>query len=205
MVDHGYEIGNHTWQHTNLTNIPNQEFMMTLGEPQIYMTNLLGDHPGNASDILTLPYGTTPDGDLHPDQRVMLRDGFHYNGHQIHFRGALLVGADPAPSPASTHWDKLWIPRVQMFDESTDFWFGMIERGEIVVYTSDGNPTTISVPDPLHASLESLFNVEGLTSSGKTIIRYNHQDGTTLSVTNGDGVPVRNARREGDAGSAVPA
>jgi peptidoglycan/xylan/chitin deacetylase (PgdA/CDA1 family) len=179
MVDHGYEIGNHTWQHTNLTDIPNDEFMMTVAEPQIYMNELLGDHPGNASDILTLPYGSTPDGDLHPDQREMMRNGFSYNGHQIYLSGALLVGADPAPSPASTQYDKLWIPRIQMFQDSVDFWFGLFERDEIIVYTSDGNPGTITVPQPQHPSLDGLLDTARVQQAGMTVIAYNPDSGVS--------------------------
>lgn len=180
MVDNGYEIGNHTWQHTNLTDISNEEFTMTVAEPQIYMNNLLGDHPGNASDILTLPYGTTPDGDLHPDQREMMRDGFTYNGYQIFLSGALLVGADPAPSPASTQYDKLWIPRIQMFQESVEFWFGLFERDEVTVYTSDGNPETIVVPEPQHPSLEGLLDTARLQEQGRMVIGYNPETGVNL-------------------------
>lgn len=182
MVENGYEIGNHTHQHNNLTDIPNEEFMMAIGEPQIFMDNLLGDHPGNASDIITLPYGSTPDADIHPDQREMMRNGFTYNGQHISIRGAMLVGADPAPSPAGIQWDKLWIPRIQMFKESIDFWFGMFERGEIVLYTSDGNPGTIAVPNPQHPSLEGQLDTQGMTEAGKTIIQYNPEDGTTLAL-----------------------
>ena len=196
MVDNGYEIGNHTWQHTNLTDIPTDEFMMTVAEPQIYMNNLLGDHPGNASDILTLPYGTTPDKDLHPDQRQLMMDGFSYDGHDIYLSGALLVGADPSQSPASTDWHKLWIPRVQMFKESVEFWFGMIERGELILYTSDGNPDTIVIPNPQHPSLEGKLNTEGLAAAGKQVIAYNPENGQAVAF----GFPAIARRDEGVLG-----
>lgn len=196
MVDHGYEIGNHTWQHTNLTDIPTDEFMMTVAEPQIYMNNLLGDHPGNASDILTLPYGTTPDNDLHPDQRQMFRNGFSYNGQDIFFRGALLVGAHPANPPSHVDYDKLWIPRIQMFDETVEFWFGMFERGEVILYTSDGNPDTIAVPNPLHPSLDGKLNTEALVSAGKQVISYNPENGQSASF----GFPAIARREEGVTG-----
>ncbi len=182
MVDHGYEIGNHTWQHTNLTDISTDEFMMTVAKPQIYMNNLLGDHPGNASDILTLPFGTTPDVDLHPDQRQMFRDGFTYEGEQIFFRGALLVGADPSQSPVNTDWDKLWIPRIQMFDESIDFWFGMFERGDVILYTSDGNPDTIAVPNPQHPALDGKLDETRVTGAGKKLVVYNPETGQAAST-----------------------
>jgi hypothetical protein len=105
----------------------------------------------------------------------------------------LLVGADPAPSPASIKWDKLWIPRIQMFKDSVDFWFGMFERGEVVLYTSDGNPDTMAVPHPQHPSLEGQLDAEGLSADGKTIIRYSPADGTTIAHITGSGSPVARA------------
>lgn len=206
MVENGYEIGNHTWQHTNLTDISTEEFMMTVAEPQIYMNNLLGDHPGNASDILTLPYGSTPDGDLHPDQRQMLQDGFAYDAHQITFRGALLVGADPAPSPASTEWSQLWIPRIQMFDESIEFWFGLFESGDVILYTSDGNPETIAIPDPLHPTLDGTLDTAALTSAGKTVLQYNPEDGATIAIRAPEtAIATLPSRRDGGEESVVVA
>lgn len=183
MVERGYEIGNHTWQHTNLTDIPTDEFLMTVSEPMIWADQIIGDVPENASRILTLPYGTTPDGDLHPDQRKMMRHGFEYKGVEYHLKGALLVGADPAFSPASTQWDPMWIPRIQMFDESVDFWFGMFETGGSILYTSDGNPDTIVVPSPLPPSLEGHLDVAALTKAGKTVIQYDPETGAPVAAS----------------------
>jgi hypothetical protein len=196
LVDHGYEVGNHTHQHTDLTDISNEEFMMTIAEPQIYMDTLLGDHPGNASDILTLPYGSTPDRDLHPDQRQMMELGFEYEGHSITLRGALLVGSDPAPSPASTDWHKLWIPRIQMFDDSVDLWFGMFERGEVVLYTSDGHPETIAVPNPQHPELEGKLDATVQEAAGRSVILYDPVEGTTLALGARDAVTANVRWRE---------
>lgn len=182
MAERGYEIGNHTWQHTNLTDITTEEFMMTVAEPMIWANEVLGDHPANASEILTLPYGTTPDGELHPDQRQMMRDGFTYKGQEFQLDAALLVGADPAYSPASSQWDPMWIPRIQMFDESTAYWFGQFETGEVVLYTSDGDASTVVVPNPLPGALEGHLDEAALTDAGKQVVHYHPETGQVLDA-----------------------
>ncbi|HEV2072111.1 MAG TPA: polysaccharide deacetylase family protein, partial [Thermomicrobiales bacterium] len=180
LVEHGYEIGNHTMHHTNLTDIPNEEFKMTLAEPMIWADEVIGDRPENASRILTLPYGSTPDEELHPDQREAMRRGFTYQGEHYEIIAALLVGADPAPSPASTVWNPLMIPRIQTFDESLAFWFGQFEAGEQVLYTSDGDPETIVVPNPLSVVLEGHLDVAALVAAGKQVIQYDLETGQLI-------------------------
>lgn len=195
MAERGYEIGNHTWQHTDLTDIPTEEFIMTVAEPMIWADEILGNSPANASDILTLPYGSTPDRDLHPDQREMMRNGFTYEGQDFRIRAALLVGAEPSHSPASTDWDPMWIPRIQAFDEPLDFWFGMFEDGGVIPYTSDGNPDTIVIPDPLPHSLEGQLDADMLAEAGKTVIQYGPDTGNTFAGTSWSPMAIDSTRR----------
>jgi peptidoglycan/xylan/chitin deacetylase (PgdA/CDA1 family) len=179
MIEHGYEIGNHTWQHTDLTDITTDEFVMTVAEPMIWADEMMGDVPGNQSRILTLPFGTTPDANLHPDQRQMMREGFTYNGQSFQLAAALLVGAEPSVSPASNLWDPMWIPRIQMFDESVEFWFGEFENGGMVLYTSDGHADTVVVPHQLPAALEAQLDPAALIETGKMVIQYDPETGQT--------------------------
>jgi peptidoglycan/xylan/chitin deacetylase (PgdA/CDA1 family) len=179
MIEHGYEVGNHTWQHTDLTDITTDEFVMTVAEPMIWADEMMGDVPGNQSRILTLPFGTTPDANLHPDQRQMMREGFTYNGQSFQLAAALLVGAEPSVSPASNLWDPMWIPRIQMFDESVEFWFGEFENGGMVLYTSDGHADTVVVPYQLPAALEAQLDPAALIETGKMVIQYDPETGQT--------------------------
>lgn len=182
LVEHGYEIGNHTMHHTNLTDISNREFRLTIAEPMIWANEVVGDRPENASTILTLPYGTLPDPDLHPDQDAAIRAGFTYQGQRFHLSGALLVGADPAVSPASTQWDPYRIPRIQAFDASMEYWFGQFASGGQILYTSDGDPSTIAVPTPLPPALLGHLDADALKAAGKEVIQYDAASGERASL-----------------------
>jgi len=183
LVERGYEVGNHTKQHNDLYDMDTDHFVEVVAEPIAYMDKVLGDIPQNQSRILTLPFGNSPDKDLHPDQRKMMREGIPYEGTTYHLTGALLVGADPAPSPASTEWDPIWTPRIQAFDDSLDFWFDMFENGGVILYTSDGNPDTVAVPTPLPASMEGTLDIDALTAAGKAVIQYDPDTGKVASTT----------------------
>jgi peptidoglycan/xylan/chitin deacetylase (PgdA/CDA1 family) len=172
LVDHGYEVGNHTMTHANLTDIPTETFIDEVGGPMKWVRERVGDVQLNMSDVLTLPYGAAPDKDLHPDQRKLMREGFWLEGEAYYISAAFLVGANPSPSPASTQWEPLWIPRIQMFDDEVTKWFGAFERGEVPLYVSDGNPATVTVPDPLPNALADQLDAAALAADGKTVVQY---------------------------------
>lgn len=190
LTERGYEIGNHTWQHNDLWDMETDRFIEVVAEPMVWMDDVLGDIPENQSRILTLPYGNSPSNEKRPDQRRMMREGIPYDDEVYHLSAALLVGADPAVPPSSTEWDPMWVPRIQAFDESLDFWFGLFESGGIVLYTSDGNPDTIAVPEPLPPSLEGTLDIEGVVKAGKTVIHYDPENGAITATVGPDGATV---------------
>ncbi len=70
------------------------------------------------------------------------------------------AGAEPGPSPNSTAFDEMSIARIGGKDEPgpgegnlfLDYWFGQFESRPDLLYTSDGNPDTITVPEVLPAN-----------------------------------------------------
>lgn len=69
-----------------------------------------------------------------------------------------------------------------MFDESVESWFGQFESGGVALYTSDGDASTIAVPDPLPAVLQGRLDEDMLTGAGKQVIQYDPATGQTLDV-----------------------
>lgn len=151
--------------------------------------------PANMFDVLTLPSGAAPDKDLLADQRQLMQQGFWYRGEPFSITAALRVGANPSVSPASTRWDPLWVPWIQMFDREAEKWFGAFERGEVPLYVSDANPTTITVPTQLPAGLEGDLDGAVLGARGRTVLQYDPASGERATLPQ---APVALAsRREG--------
>jgi peptidoglycan/xylan/chitin deacetylase (PgdA/CDA1 family) len=169
LNDHGYEVGNHTMTHANLGDLDDETFRSEIGGAIQWLDEHAPSHKGQ---MLVMPYGRYPDRDLHPEQREMLENGFEYEGRTYQIEAAFMVGADPSPSPSSTLWDPIYIPRIQAFDDELARWFPRMESGDVVLYTGDGNPDTISVPDPLPPLLESEFDPNLIAASGKTLTQY---------------------------------
>lgn len=181
LQDNGYEIGNHTKDHEDLLNVSDDEFVAQLGGAIEAIQALV---PDAQADIIAMPFGNYPDLDKHKTQRDMLRNGFTYDGRDIKMLGALMVGSNPAESPVSTDWDPVFIARIQAWDDETkalfpeslgdaasiDDWFSNFEASPELLYTSDGDPNTITIPNDLPPSLDGTFDED--KAANKEIVRY---------------------------------
>lgn len=175
LLDRGYEVGNHTVTHADLLDVDDATFTEEVGGG---WTGLKAAYPGVTPDILALPFGNYPDRDKHPDQRAMLRDGFTYDGTAVKLRGALMVGANPAYSPASTEWDPLFIARIRTYDGelgSTE-WLQTLDANPDQRYTSDGDPLTVTVPASTNPALGDLDRA-GTEADGATVVVYDPRTG----------------------------
>lgn len=180
LLDHGYEIGNHTLNHTNLFDLDDETFKAEVGGACIALREFA---PQAQCDILTIPFGTYPNYKTHRQQWDWIENGFDYEGISIKFLGALMVGSEPAASPVSinTEWTPVETPRIQAFDGTygenkdpglTKQWLPIFEQSPDILYTSDGDPNTITVPNELPPALDGTFDEARAERDGKQVIRY---------------------------------
>jgi peptidoglycan/xylan/chitin deacetylase (PgdA/CDA1 family) len=139
---HGYGVGNHTMGHTDLLDVDNATFVSTIGKA-IDWANASAPHA--SADILTMPFGNYPDPDKHPEQVRWLHNGIPYKGQTVRLLGALKVGGGLAPSPVSVLFDPFKVPRVQASDDVLAYWQDYCETNADLLYTSDGDPNTVTV------------------------------------------------------------
>lgn len=137
LVDHGWEIGNHTYRHDNLGSLPPAKVQQAIADQDRYLDSLV---PGYPVTTLALPYGIMP-------KRAELAHRGSASGVSYDYRGVMLVGAGPAPSPFAANWDPFNIPRIRSWYGRTDFdehyWLPRLEQTR---YISDGDPSRVSFP-----------------------------------------------------------
>ena len=182
LAENGYEIGHHTWGHQDLLDVTDEEFQYQMGELWQWIEAEV-PASGALPSVIAMPYGNYPDRDTHQSQRQMMREGIPYEGEVYVLEGALMVGAEPAPSPSSTEWDHIWIPRIQAFDDELAKWLPQFENGGVILYTSDGDPDTVTVPDPLPEWLGDSLDPDLIAASGKTLIQYDPGTGEPIGST----------------------
>lgn len=143
LVDHGFEIGNHTWSHENLGELSGQAVQSTMARQAAEVARLV---PGYQEISMALPFGAWP-----KDHKLAWQG--EYQGVRYSHRAVLLVGAEPAPSPYVKDFDPLALPRVQGTDTDNQMqmWLSNLKTTR---YISDGDPDVIVVPKAVATNLK---------------------------------------------------
>ncbi len=162
LIDNGYELGNHTVGHINMRDVSDEEIKSELARAEDMMAEYV---PDVDVSVLAVPFGVYPEGG---DTAIF--EGWEYEGRQYELEGALMVGAEPAPSPVHVDFDPMWIPRINSDDEQLGRWFSFVEENPGIMYVSDGNPDTITIPADVHPWL--VDTLDESKTEGKEVIRY---------------------------------
>lgn len=150
LVEQGFEIGNHTYGHANLSNVSTQEAQRELALHVKETQQFLEGYDVNS---LALPYGSYPE-----DSSIALEGS--YNGIDYQHKAVLLVGSNPAPSPFHKGFDASRLPRIRASEMETAGvgmydWLEYFEENPHKLYISDGNPDYITVPESQAENIDS--------------------------------------------------
>ncbi|SFQ69266.1 Peptidoglycan/xylan/chitin deacetylase, PgdA/CDA1 family [Amycolatopsis arida] len=150
LHEHGFEIGNHTAGHANLGRLGAEQARRQIAEGDRLIRQAV---PEAAPVTLALPFG------VHPDDPELARRGDSYD-----YRGVMLVGANPAPSPFAAKFDPLRVPRIRSQGSTgAEAEFGSaswLDQLPSARYTSDGDPDRISFPRRLDTELAAEFRAK---------------------------------------------
>jgi peptidoglycan/xylan/chitin deacetylase (PgdA/CDA1 family) len=174
LIDNGYEVENHTLNHTSIYDVEDEVFQSEIGGA---IDALQAIDPRVEANIFVVPYGMYPNFDTRQNQRTWMRNGFEWNGTEYKLIGSLMVGSEPAFSPASSEWDSMWIYRIQMCDCGEvggfgwdDYWQDVVSSDPGMIYVSDGNPESITVPESVNTGIYG--DISDDTDATREIIRY---------------------------------
>ena len=157
LVDHGYEIANHSTSHRPLSRLDGKTLAWEMGYCAKYFQSRV---PQATMDTMALPYGISPSKSLLP---VLLSDG----SGAYHNRCILLAAGDAYYSPADKRFDKMRIQRVGSEPGNIERWIKALRAGRgavsshagvVPAYVSDGDPATLTTP----ASLAKYLNKNSL-------------------------------------------
>lgn len=158
LVNWGYEVGSHTVTHLNLKKASTEEATKQLAQSQATLERLIGG--GYSVTSISIPYGEYPEND------GLLASG-EYDGIKYAYTAALSLGSTPCPSPFSTRFDALHIPRIRGSEDYITEAIETFRNHPELRYISDGDPATVSVPADLADKLGELRD-----NLGRPVIRY---------------------------------
>lgn len=145
LVHNGYEIGNHTYWHENLSKVDDlavqKQLALAVKEIQSFV-------PGYQVKSFALPYG------IHPNNRILARQG-EYQGIKYNHNSVMLVGSGPVPSPYSTEFNPYKMERIQAGDTlwGPKSFVEKFRKDPSLRFISDGDPVKITIPKKLEGKL----------------------------------------------------
>lgn len=143
LVDNGYDVGNHTKDHNDMTKTTEEETEYVVGYVYDKLDKIIKDKYVN---IVALPFGT-PYLSTHKNFEHIKKSNF--NGKVYETVTTLRVGWEPDTSPFSKNFNKNFIKRCRAYDNNgKEFDIDMVFNSILkdLRYVSDGDPDTITVP-----------------------------------------------------------
>ena len=142
LVDHGYDVGNHTWNHVNFTKVDINRTKEEVGRVYEMLDSLI---PNKYVNIIALPFGS-PYSLEHENMNYIFNT--NYNGKEYATKAALRVGWEAECSPFSSAFNSKFLKRIRAYDNNgKEFDIEMnFQLLQTTRYISDGNVENIVVP-----------------------------------------------------------
>lgn len=153
LVENGFEVGNHSYTHDNLSVLDDNGVRRSLGMQVKRVKEALPDYDGGT---IALPLGEWP------KNRELLLEG-EYEGTRYKHRAVLMVADSPVPSPYDRRQEVYALQRTQAIQSEFDRWFRFLEDYRFI---SDGDPDTVVIPE----SMQEHLNPEKV--AGKKVRTY---------------------------------
>ncbi|MEO3823702.1 polysaccharide deacetylase family protein [Actinomadura sp. B10D3] len=141
LAQHGFEIGNHTVSHPNLSGMSEKQVHKEIGDMEDRIVRLTGAH----TTTFAYPFGAVPRKKAWAEKQ----------GDRYAFQGLFLAGWKPALSPFDDGFDRWNIDRVRSEgkikeNDCTRYcstaWLEYLDKNPDERYTSDGDPNTVTFP-----------------------------------------------------------
>jgi hypothetical protein len=163
LLEHGYTIGNHSYEHANLSDMTSiEEVEYAIGREAMYLDQLTD---GKAINVLAIPFGVSPDDEF----KDYMYEG-SYEGYEYKTEVALEVGWYPSYSVFDSRFDGKSVPRIRgskTADTSeSEEWFAHFEEKPYLRFVSDGYEGVVTVP----ADWEEIINPDSI--GGRELLIY---------------------------------
>jgi peptidoglycan/xylan/chitin deacetylase (PgdA/CDA1 family) len=150
----GYELGNHTMDHLNLSKVSSWTAQQDIVELQNLVTGIL---PRTPPVTFALPFGAWP-----ADHSIVMA-GATPAGSYRH-EGVVLAGWRPAPSPFASDWDPTAIPRMCSTSWAggtqayyANWWLDTLSKNPGQRYVSAGRRGVVTYPRAAGPMLDPRF------------------------------------------------
>ncbi len=154
LVDHGYDVGNHTNTHVNFSTVNAARSEEEVGKVYKILDQII---PGKYVNIVALPFGSPYDLDHSNMPHIFSAT---YDGKTYETKSALRVGWKSESSPFSSDFNPKFLKRIRAYDNNgvefdIEMNFKLLSNNR---YISDGDKDTIVVPTTSKDKLGNTYN-----------------------------------------------
>lgn len=158
LIDHGYDIGNHSYSHSDFSKIDSNRSVYEIGSVYKLLDSFIGN---KYVPIVALPFGS-PYNKSHSNFSFIMSG--NYGGFDYNTLSTLRVGWESDYSPFSNAFDKSFLKRIRAYDNNgkdydISYNFKLLESNR---YISDGDKNLIVFPDDLKNEFNN-FSLEYFT------------------------------------------
>lgn len=159
LVDNGYDIGNHTWNHVDFTKIDTNKTQEEVGKIYEILDSLI---PNKYINVIALPFGS-PYTLGHENMNYIFNS--YYNGKDYVTKAALRVGWKAESSPFNVGFNSKFLKRIRAYDNNNkefdiEMNFKLLNSTR---YISDGNIENIVVPKEKVNFIGNVYTKELIT------------------------------------------
>ena len=149
LVEHGYDVGNHTETHLDIKSSSAERVQREIASVYDKLESII---PGEYVNIIALPFGS-PYSKEHSNFKYVLSTT--YNDKTYDTIAALRVGWEAELSPFHKDFDKTFLKRCRAYDNNgkefdIEMNFKLLEKNRFI---SDGNKNLITVPKSSEGNL----------------------------------------------------
>lgn len=158
LIENGYDIGNHTQNHDNLSNTTEEKTEYVIGNVYEKLESIIGNKYVN---IVALPFGT-PYLSTHKNFDNILNST--YNNKTYNTISTLRVGWEPDYSPFSTTFNKNFIKRCRAYDNNGNdfdikYVFNNILKNNRFISDGDSNTIVTSKANEKYLNDNDLYKI----------------------------------------------
>jgi hypothetical protein len=152
LVSNGFELGNHTRDHLLFTDISSEEVQRQIILEQRIIHESVPDYE---VQTMALTFGVPP-------EPASLAWKGSWDGESYRFKGVMLVGSGPAPSPFSRSFEPTAIPRIRTWptpdlENGSSYWLSRLAENPELRYVSDGDSSHVTFPEDRAGELADRF------------------------------------------------
>ena len=156
LIEHGYDIGNHTYSHVNFTKVDSNASQQEVGSMYEILEGII---PSKYVNIVALPFGS-PYSLEHENMNYIFKS--NYNGKEYITKAALRVGWKAESSPYNIDFNPKFLKRIRAYNNNgiefdIEMNFNLLESTR---YISDGDIEKVVIPEAKINLVNKLYSKE---------------------------------------------